>query len=156
MRIEVATPADAKEISELIIELSEPFYTSPSRAGAEPFLASVSPEAEHGYLSAANFSFFVARLEEKIVGVVALRDNSHLFHLFVTKSFQGNRLASKLWSVIKSKAQQGGNAGSFTVNSSLNAIPVYERFGFVRQGEVQHMHGLAFQPMRLVVGQNGV
>ena len=156
MRIEVATPADASEISELIVALSEPFYTSPSRIGAEPFLASVSPEAERGYLSAENFSYYVARSEGKLAGVVALRDSSHLFHLFVAKPFQGTRLASQLWSAVKSQAQQAGNAGSFTVNSSLNAIPVYERFGFVRRGEVQQMHGISFQPMQLVAGQNGV
>jgi GNAT superfamily N-acetyltransferase len=156
MRIEVATTADAGEISELIVELSEPFYTSPSHAGAEPFLASVSAEAEHGYLSAENFLYYVARSEGKLAGVIALRDNSHLFHLFVAKRFQGNHLASQLWKAIKSKAQQAGNAGFFTVNSSLNAIPIYERFGFVRRGEVQQMHGIAFQPMQLVAGQDGV
>lgn len=154
MKVEIGSPSDAEAISALVIELSEPFYLSPSRAGAEPFIASVSPEAERTYLSASNFSFHVARSESGLAGVVALRDNSHLFHLFVAKAFQGKRLASRLWNIAKAEALRAGNPGEFTVNSSLNAVPVYEKFGFVREGEVQHMHGISFQPMRLS-GRNG-
>jgi GNAT superfamily N-acetyltransferase len=155
MRVEPATVSDAAEISALIVELSEPFYLLPSREGAEPFLSSVSAEAERGYMSAGNFSYYVAKSNNRLAGIVALRDNSHLFHLFVAKAFQGKGLASQLWRVAKAEAQQAGNPGEFTVNSSLNAVPVYERFGFVRQGEVQRMHGIFFQPMRLRSGQNG-
>jgi GNAT superfamily N-acetyltransferase len=155
MRVEAATVSDADEISALIVELSEPFFLSPSRDGAEPFLASVSAEAERGYLSAANFSYYVARSKSTLAGFVALRNNSHLFHLFVAKAFQGRHLASQLWATAKANALQAGNPGEFTVNSSLIAAPVYERFGFVREGEVQRMHGISFQPMRLRSGQNG-
>lgn len=83
--------------------------------------------------------------------IIAIRDNSHLFHLFVAKEFQGRRLASQLWHIAKSNALIAGNPGSFTVNSSLNALAVYESFGFVREGEVQRMHGISFQPMRLSI-----
>jgi hypothetical protein len=47
---------------------------------------------------------------------------------------------------------RAGNPGQFTVNASLNAVPVYEKFGFVQQGEAQRMHGICFQPMRLSLG----
>ena len=146
--------SDAEDISALIVELSEPFFLSPSREGAEPFLASVSVQAERGYLSADNFAYYMARSNGKLAGFVAVRDNSHLFHLFVAKSFQGRRLASQLWGEAKMKALQTGNPGVFTVNSSLNAVPVYEAFGFRCQGEVQRMHGISYQPMRLTSQQN--
>lgn len=149
MKVEAASVADAEDISALIVELSEPFFLSPSREGAEPFLASVSVQAELGYLSASNYSYYVARSNGKLAGVIALRDNSHLFHLFVAKPFQGQRLASSLWNVAKTKAMQAGNRGEFTVNSSLNAVPVYEKFGFVGEGDIRRMHGISFQPMRL-------
>jgi predicted GNAT family N-acyltransferase len=35
------------------------------------------------------------------------------------------------------------------VNSSLNAVAVYERFGFVRSGQQVQTHGIAFVPMKL-------
>lgn len=155
MRVRSAAATDAEAISSLIVELSTPFYTSSTRVGAEPFLASISTEAVRGYLSAPNFSYYVAESNGQLAGVVALRDNSHLFHLFVAKAFQGIRLASRLWSTIKSEALAAGNPGEFTVNSSLNAVPVYEKFGFIRRDEIQYMHGIAFQPMQLPRGQDG-
>lgn len=149
MNIRVATPADAEQISSLIIDLSTPFYTSPTRAGAEPFLASVNAEAQRRNLSASNFLYYVAESNGQLAGVVALRDNAHLFHLFVASSLQRTGLATRLWNIVKAEALAAGNTGQFTVNSSLNAVPVYERFGFIRTGEVQQMHGISFQPMQL-------
>jgi GNAT superfamily N-acetyltransferase len=149
MKIQAASLADAEEISALIIELSDPFYVRPSRIGAELFLESVSAEAQRSYLSASNFLYYVAKFQGGIAGVIALRDNSHLFHLFVAKPFQGMGLSSRLWRLVKSKAREAGNLGEFTVNSSLNAVVVYEKFGFVPRGDIQNMHGISFQPMHL-------
>jgi len=155
VNIRRAAPRDAEVISSLIVELSVPFYTSPTRAGAEPFLASISADAERSCLSAGNFSYHVAESDGRLAGVVALRDNAHLFHLFVARPYQGLRLASRLWGIVKSEALAAGNPGEFTVNSSLNAVPVYERFGFVRSGEVRCMHGIVFQPMQLRESRSG-
>lgn len=149
MNVETASVADAEEISALIVGLSEPFYLSPTHEGAEPFLASIGTEAQRAYLAAGNFSYRVARVGARIVGVVALRNNAHLFHLFVAQAFQGRGLARQLWQLVASDARRAGNPGEFTVNSSLDAVPVYEKFGFAREGEVQRVHGVAFQPMRL-------
>ncbi|WP_295756125.1 GNAT family N-acetyltransferase [Undibacterium sp.] len=149
MKIRSATIADAEEISALIVELSAPFYTSATRAGAEPFLASVNTEAQCRNLSASNFSYYIAESSGELAGVVALRDNSHLYHLFIAAPFQHAGLATQLWGTVKAEALAAGNPGQFTVNSSLNAVPVYERFGFVRKGDVQYMHGISFQSMHL-------
>ena len=145
MKIATASVADAEEISALIAGLSEPFFLSPSREGAEPFLASIGAEAQRGYLAAGNFWYRVARSGGRIVGVVALRDNAHLF---VAEHFQGQGLATRLWQRVESEALRAGNPGTFTVNASLNAVPLYEKFGFAREGEVQRVHGVSFQPMR--------
>jgi GNAT superfamily N-acetyltransferase len=149
MKIRSATIADAEEISALIVELSAPFYTSATRAGAEPFLASIGADAQCRNLSAPNFSNYVSESSGQLAGVVTLRDNSHLFHLFIAAPFQRAGLATQLWDIVKAEALAAGNPGQFTVNSSLNAVPVYERFGFVRKGDVQYMHGISFQPMHL-------
>lgn len=154
MKIEHATIGDAPRISALIRELSKPFLVSPSGEGAEPFFAAISESAIQGYVSASNFEYFVAESQSQLAGVVALRDNSHLFHLFVAEPFQGQGLGSKLWQMVKAGALQSGNPGKFTVNSSLNALPVYEKFGFVASGPVVQTHGVKFQPMQLSQAHN--
>lgn len=154
MKVEHAAVADASRISALIRELSRSFLVSPSGEGAEPFFAAISESAIKGYVLASNFEYFVAEAQGRLAGVVALRDNSHLFHLFVAEPFQGQGLAGKLWQMVKAKAIQSGNPGKFTVNSSLNARPVYEKFGFVASGPVVQTHGVTFQPMQLGQAHN--
>ena len=154
MRIRTATVEDATGISELISELSKPFLLSPSGEGSEPFFASVSEAAVRGYISANNFAYLVAESSGQLAGVVAMRDNGHLFELFIAEQFQRQGLGRRLWELVKANAIQSGNPGEFTVNSSLPAVPVYQRFGFVVQGPVVQAHGIAFQPMQWSRGQN--
>jgi predicted GNAT family N-acyltransferase len=61
----------------------------------------------------------------------------------------GQGIASTLWDIAKEAAASDGNTGRFTVNSSVNAVPIYERFGFVATGAVQVQNGIAFVPMEL-------
>ena len=149
MRVERAEVSDAPRISALIRELSKPFLASPTGEGAEPFFAAIGESAIQGYVSASNFEYFVAEAQGQLAGVVALRDGSHLFHLFVAEPFQGQGVGSRLWQMVKARAIQSGNPAKFTVNSSLNALPVYEKFGFIAVGPVVQTHGVAFQPMQL-------
>lgn len=155
MQVRSATEADAGPISSLIHGLSAPFLLSPDGKGAEPFLESICELAIRGYISAGNFSYLVAEFEGELAGVVALRDNSHLYHLFVAPPHQGKGLGRGLWLRVKQSALQAGNGGRFTVNSSLNAVSFYERLGFVPVGPKVVKHGVAFVPMQLVVGESG-
>ena len=50
----------------------------------------------------------------------------------------------------KAEAVRSGNPGRFTVNSSINAVPVHERFGFVPSGPSVETDGVGVQPMLLV------
>ena len=81
---------------------------------------------------------------------MALRDNSHVYHLFVDPRVQGQGIASALWAEMKAHARAHGNPGRFTVNSSPGAMPVYSAFGFTAAGERQEDHGLIYVPMASV------
>jgi ribosomal protein S18 acetylase RimI-like enzyme len=151
VQIRPATPADAAAISALILSVSRFFTLHPEGQGAEEFLATLAPEAIRGYLESANFRYMVAEEDGALVGVVAIRDNGHLFHLFVAHAFHGRGLARQLWTAAMTAALQAGNPGEFTVNSSRYAVPVYERFGFVPAGPRVEQHGIAFVPMKLAL-----
>lgn len=151
MRIRRATPADAKAISALILGVSRYFTLHPAGVGAEAFLATVSAEAIHGYLSSPDFVYRVAEDDGGLAGVVAIRENRHLYHLFVAPDGHRRGLARRLWTEAMDAALQAGNPGEFTVNSTPYAVPVYERFGFVATGPRVETNGIAFVPMRLVL-----
>ncbi|MDM0115992.1 GNAT family N-acetyltransferase [Variovorax sp. J22R133] len=144
-----ASTGDAEAISQLIRGLVHHFTVDPDGRGAEVFLSAITPGAIGGYVAAPNFCYFVARAQERLVGVVGVRDNTHLYHLFVDASCQGQGLSRRLWEQARTCAVEAGNHSGFTVNSSPNAIPVYERFGFRAVGERTEMNGIAFVPMRL-------
>jgi GNAT superfamily N-acetyltransferase len=149
MRIKAAVIEDAQEISELIRSLSSSFFALPNGEGADSFLESISPKSISKYISSDNFVYLTGKIDSQLIGVVAIRDNTHLFHLFVSPSYQGKGFGRKLWLEVKETALKAGNGGQFTVNSSLNAVPVYATFGFKAVGEECITSGISFQPMVL-------
>lgn len=124
----------------------------PDGAGAEEFFASVSAESERSYILAERYAFLVAEEDGRLAGFVAVRDRAHLYHLFVAPGYQRRGLARELWRRARAAAEADGPVGEFTVNSSLAAVPVYERFGFERTSGPVRTHGIAFIPMKCAGG----
>jgi GNAT superfamily N-acetyltransferase len=149
MNLRRATVVDAGPIAELIASFQAELTVDPSGPGADHFLASVSEHAERQYLESPKYSFIVAEESDAVAGFIAIRDNVHLFHLFVARSFHRRGLARRLWHEAREEALGRGNPGEFTVNSSLNAIAVYKSFGFIPSAPVTTEHGISFLPMRL-------
>jgi GNAT superfamily N-acetyltransferase len=151
IELRTATAADAPAASALIRAVSASFTLAPDGAGAEAFFASVSEAALRGYIADPLFDYRVATVAGTLAGLVAVRGDSHLYHLFVAPEHAGRGLARRLWDSARAAALARAGPAAFTVNATLNAEPVYAHFGFVRTGAVQHMHGIAFVPMRLAL-----
>lgn len=83
------------------------------------------------------------------MGAAAISDNQNVEHLFVEPACQGAGLGRRLWEQLRDHALQSGNPGLFKVNSSLNAVPIYERFGFVIAAPKVEKFGGAYVPMIL-------
>jgi ribosomal protein S18 acetylase RimI-like enzyme len=114
----------------------------------EKFLRNNDATAIQGFV-AAGFRYWVAENDQGIVGFVGVRDSSHLYHLFVAEAFQRQGLARRLWQTARDACCAAGNPGRFTVNSSNNAIGVYEAFGFRRSQPMQDSDGVLYNPMVL-------
>ena len=148
MEFRAGSPADAEAIAGLIASFQSDLTDDPSGAGAEEFLASVSLQAEREYLASERYRYLLAYSDSPLAGFIAIRDGSHLFHLFVERSHQRQGIGRRLWERALGQLCAAGNDGCFTVNSSLSAVPVYQAFGFVPTGPIQSMHGISFLPMR--------
>lgn len=102
---------------------------------------------------ASNFSErsndHVAEMNGELVGFVGVRGNAHLYHLFVSQPLQGRGIGRMLWEVAKRECEASGHQGAFTVNASSNAMPIYERWGFRRDGPAQNSNGVIYNPMKL-------
>lgn len=153
VRVRSATADDAPGISALIQALAGGFTVRPGGEGAEAFFATVTEDAIRGYVASPAYRYLVAETEEGLAGVAALRDGRHLYHLFVAPPAQGRGLGRRLWMMLRDGALRSGNAGEFTVNASVFAVTVYERFGFRATGPRTEANGIAFVPMRLVLAR---
>lgn len=149
LMIRTARETDAPSIAELVQSLAHYFLPSPAIAGAEAFLSSLSQAAISRYIAAPNYSYLVGFIDNSLVGVAALRDQKHIYHLFVHPDFHRQGIAQKLWLHLKDEAMAASNPGLFTVNASLYAVPVYSQFGFVPTSESETKNDVQFQPMQL-------
>ena len=129
MEIRPANVDDAPAISALIHRNLALLTVDSGGAGAEQFLLHVTPQAILGYLESPGFRYRVALEESVLAGVVAIRNGTHVYHLFVQPERHGLGLGRRLWTLARRELVDPG-ARMLTVNSSINAVPVYEAFGF--------------------------
>lgn len=151
MKLRQGTADDAEAIAELIASFQPELTDHPDGAGAELYFAAVSSQAEREYLQSPRYLYIIAEREKSMLGFIALRDVTHVFHLFVARRYQRQGVARRLWLEAKAQAIKTAAPSQFTVNSSLLAVGVYRAFGFEPAGEVVSMHGISFMPMRLAV-----
>ncbi|NUO72500.1 MAG: GNAT family N-acetyltransferase [Frateuria sp.] len=94
--------------------------------------------------------FHLAWLGEVLVGIAAMRGDSHLVHFFVGTRYQGRGIARRLWERAMADAVRRAGTGRFTLNATRCAVPVYRRFGFVPTGpEGFSPSGVLTTPMAL-------
>lgn len=87
--------------------------------------------------------FLVCKIKTIIVGLVEVRNNDHINLLFVAVNAQNKGVGRTLiHSVIKIVS-----ASAITVNSSLNAVVAYQKYGFIENGHEGDENGIRYQPM---------
>ncbi len=148
MQIRPLLPADLPACARLLRASAIEFivHESPPE-GACTFLRENDEDGLRNYLAAGHV-YHVAEEEGEIAGFIAIRANTHLFHLFVDKRWHGQGLARRLWQTARAAAVTRGGDGGFTVNASNYAVPAYEALGFVRVAPTRCVKGLYFNPMR--------
>ena len=116
-----------------------------SKDGIENFFKFANYETIKENLN-RNMKMYVAKVSEKIVGVIGYRDNSHINLLFVLEEYQHNGIARALYNLVIEKCKQV-DTKKVTVNSSPYAHNVYLKFGFIDTNKMQEVDGIKFYPM---------
>ena len=87
----------------------------------------------------------------EIIGVVAIRDTSHIALMFVDKQHHRKGISKLLFDSVLEYTEKNEEVTQITVNSSPYAVPVYERLGFIKTDEQQEQNGIIYIPMARVV-----
>ena len=150
MKIHLAEKSEAEVISRFVSEIALTHIGSTLRVGGlENLLKSMDIESTMTRMT-TGFPHWVALEDGAIVGIAVVKPPSHIYHLFVRSDRQrtgiGRRLINEaLWFI----SDRCGRA-TVTVNSSVNAVDAYRRFGFRDAGDdVVDDAGVRFQPMSL-------
>ena len=117
--------------------------------GCQAFLAYILPEAIAARQS-DGCSTIVAEWEHEVIGVLELRDFSHISMFFVEPEFQcggiGRRLLTRAVTLC-GKARP--DLTELTVFAAPRAVEAYRHLGFSADGPERVESGVRFTPMRV-------
>jgi GNAT superfamily N-acetyltransferase len=145
MSIRIATLADIREVRDLFLSLAHYYLNELSADLPEWFAKTLSVQSFSERFGDSGFKNYVFEEENQIVGYVALKNDGHLYHLFVSEQFQGKGIGRQLWQYAKGRCP----SSRFSVRSSIFAVPVYKQFGFLEFDGVGTKDGISFQAMEL-------
>lgn len=85
--------------------------------------------------------FHLAFVDGALVGVAAVRNDSHIFQLFVGTRHQGQGIARKLWERVRRDCMRRAGTRVFTLNAAPGAISIYLHMGFVIDHDPARVQG---------------
>jgi GNAT superfamily N-acetyltransferase len=143
-------PGEESEVYHLVHRVFDEFVAPHYvQAGVEEFRKYVDPLALQ-QRSRENHFVLVATIPDKMVGMIEMRGHSHVSLLFVDKQFQGKGISRELLQrALTICRRHKPDLAQVSVNSSPNAVPIYERLGFVPWSPEQTVNGVRFVPMLL-------
>jgi GNAT superfamily N-acetyltransferase len=148
--IRAATTADAPAISELVCSVArEKVFADGPEEGCKYFMAMNTPAATAGKMDSDAYRYYVAEMDGRLVGVVAMLNNAQVYHLFVDTAQHGKGIGRKLWEHARDECLKRGNPGRFSTDSTLDAVKGFERLGFKVSGEQRIRNGHPSLPMTL-------
>lgn len=122
-----------------------------SREGITNFYEYIQPDSIVDRLD-SNYSMEIAVLIDKILGVIEIRDCSHISMLFVDDACRFRGIARELVrTAVSSCLRENPSLRAITANSLPGSVPFYEKLGFARTGPEQQKNGISIVPMALEI-----
>jgi GNAT superfamily N-acetyltransferase len=134
LRIRLATEDDARAIGVLVRRgTRRDVLPDQTAAAAAHLMATMTARAERENIRARR-RYHLAEFDGRLVGVVATRDDKHIFRLFVSRRFQRRGIARALLRRAVADCRKRSGTRKFTLFASACAVPAYLRLGFVASG----------------------
>lgn len=139
---------DAEAISDFVSKLAKKHVAvTLDQNGVDSLLISMNVKATRDRIC-GDYLYILAEEEDRLVGVATISKPSHLYYLFVETGHQREGIGRHLFRQAQEYVYRTTGSKSMTVNSSLNSIEAYRRYGFTKVGSIETKDGVRFQPMR--------
>jgi ribosomal protein S18 acetylase RimI-like enzyme len=141
---------DAPAVSDLVLRTFRTFIAPGYRTeGVQAFTGFAQPQTIQDRLKLGALGF-VSIVDDCIVGMIEMRNLSHVTLLFVDSAWQRRGISRELLRLgIEICRQRNPELREVTVNSSPYAVEVYRRLGFVPTNAQQDTNGILYVPMKL-------
>lgn len=126
-----------------------------TRRGVESFREFITDPVLRRMFVMGAYQMFVALENGKIVGMISLRNETHISLLFVDAAHHKQGIGRALISYLCNYVDKEEGYHSVTVNAAPYAIGFYHKLGFQDTGKEETNDGIRFTPMKRVwkVGQ---
>ena len=120
-----------------------------SQEGIRNFHNFVNDDMLRKMFIAGQYQLFVATEADRYVGMLSLRERSHISLLFVDEEYHRHGVASALIRFVSKYVLTEEGIDRITVNASPYAIGFYHKKGFVDLSGETVADGIRFTPMEL-------
>lgn len=120
-----------------------------TREGIQSFADFILDKKLHQLFQKGTYEVFLAIANNTIIGVITLRDKSHISLLFVKENYHRNGIGSSLVTRARQHVWKKHGISYITVNSAPYGIEFYHALGFRDTGEQRVRKGIIVVPMRL-------
>ena len=117
-------------------ELSRKAYSDQLKGTFDKFYIDKTPDYIRQTLENQSSYTIVARNYNRIIGFIQMKFHNkigNISHLYILPGYEGNSIGTQLFSIVKEKAVQL-NITKLYIESTLNALNYYEKFGFINKG----------------------
>ena len=141
---------DAGKVHELTKKVFDRFVAQTfEQKGIEEFYEIINPESILRRRGENHFAL-ISEVDKDIVGIIEIKTNDHISLLFVDEKFQNKAIArSLIKKSIDLCLENKPDLTEISVNSSPNAVRIYEKLGFRQSGPEDLFKGIRFVPMVL-------
>lgn len=142
---------EVTEVAALIRKTYDQFVASDyPEEGNNTFYQYIEEDMLRARLDSTNHFAYVAEENDRILGVIEMRNNNHCSLLFVDSESHSNGIARKLFGEALSRClEKVPELKEISVHASPYAVMAYERLGFAKNGQEQMESGIIYQPMVL-------